>query len=161
MQKLAAVEEAKSLFQEAREWGVWKWLTEKPRARRTADAAWEALETYEKKVKGAWSDDLKAAYREAVAEAEAAADNKSRARHKLEKAQEEAKDVDSDLRAAARQLKKAEDAAEKLHWAAEATFDEADRRLSTSMAREGSRQAIDAWEAREKVIRKAEALGKR
>jgi chromosome segregation ATPase len=161
MQKLAPVEEAKTLFNEAKEWGVWKWLTEKSRARRTADAAWEALESCEKKVKSAWSDDLKKAYQEAVAEAELAVDGKARARHKLEKAQEEAKDVDAKIKLAAKQLKKAEDDADKLHWEAEATFDEADRRLSTSMAREGSQQAIDAWEARERVIRKAEALGKR
>ncbi len=161
MQKLAAVEEAKTLFNVAKEWGVWKWLLEKSRARRTADAAWEALETYEKKVKAAWSDDLKRAYHEAVAEAEFEADGKAKARHKYEKAQEEAKDVDPEIKLSAKRLKKAEDDAEKLHWQAEATFDEADRRLSTSMAREGSQQAIDAWEAREKVIRKAESLGKR
>ena len=159
--KLDAVEEAKTLFNEAKDWGVWKWLTEKSRVRRTADAAWEALEAHEKKVKSAWSDDLKKAYREAVAEAEAAVDGKARARHKYEKALEEAKDIDPKIKQSAKQLKKAEDDADKLHWEAEATFDEADRRLSTSMAREGSRQAIDAWEAREKVIRKAEALGKR
>ena len=51
MQKLAPVEEAKTLFNEAKDWGVWRWLTEKKRARRTADAAWEALEAHEKKVK--------------------------------------------------------------------------------------------------------------
>ncbi len=161
MQKLAAVEEAKTLFNEAKEWGVWKWLTEKSKVRRTADAAWEALEACEKKVKAEWGDDLKKAYREAVAEAEAAVDGKAKARHKLEKAQEEAKEVDPKIKSSAKQLKKAEDDADKLHWQAEGTFDEADRRLSTSMAREGSQQAIDAWEAREKVIRKAEALGKR
>ncbi len=159
MQKLEPVEEAKSLFNEAKEWGVWRWLTEKSRARRTADAAWEALDAYEKKVKAAWSDDLKKAYREA--EAEAALDGNARSRHKLEKAQEEAKDVDPEIKAAAKKFKKAEDEAYQLHMNAEATFDEADRRLSTSMAREGSQQAIDAWEAREKVIRKAESLGRR
>jgi hypothetical protein len=45
--------------------------------------------------------------------------------------------------------------------AAEAQFDEADRRLSTSMACEGAQMAIDAWEMREKVIRKAEALARK
>ena len=45
--------------------------------------------------------------------------------------------------------------------AAEAQFDEADRRMSTSMACEGAQMAIDAWEMREKVIRKAEALARR
>ena len=42
---------------------------------------------------------------------------------------------------------------------AEETFDEADRRMSTRMACEGARQAIHAWEEREKFLRKMEALG--
>ena len=45
--------------------------------------------------------------------------------------------------------------------AAETQFDEADRRMSTSMACTGAQMAIDAWEMREKFIRKAEALGRR
>ena len=159
MQKLAAVEEAKALFNEAKDWGVWRWLTEKRKARSAADAAWAALEDCEKQVKAGWSDDLKKAYHEA--ETEAAAEKDSRAKKRYEKAREEAKDVDPKIKLAARKLKEAEVDADKLHWDAEATFDEADRRLSTSMAREGSQQAIDAWEAREKVIRKAEALGKK
>ena len=65
MRKLPAVEEAKSLFNEAKEWGMWRWLTEKKRARTTADAAWAALDEYEAKVKDGWSDDLKKAYRAA------------------------------------------------------------------------------------------------
>ena len=44
--------------------------------------------------------------------------------------------------------------------AAEAQFDEADRRMSTSMACAGA-QVVGAWEMREKFIRKAEALGRR
>ena len=64
MQKLAAVEEAKTLLDVAKDWGVWKWLTEKKRVRSTADIAWEALEEYEKKVRDSWSDDLKKAYQE-------------------------------------------------------------------------------------------------
>ena len=63
MRKLPAVEEAKSLFNEANEWGMWRWLTEKKRARTTADAAWAALDEYEAKVKDGWPDDLKKAYR--------------------------------------------------------------------------------------------------
>jgi hypothetical protein len=141
MRKLAAVEEAKSLFNEAKEWGVWRWLTEKKKARSAADAAWAALEEYEKEVKHAWNDDLKKAYRAPGGKA--------------------AQEVDPEIRESAKKLKEAEEAADKLHWEAEATFDEADRRLSAGMAREGCHQAIAAWEAREKVIRKAEALGRK
>jgi hypothetical protein len=45
--------------------------------------------------------------------------------------------------------------------AAEAQFDEADRRMSAAMARQGAEMAIGAWELREKFIRKAEALARR
>ena len=51
--------------------------------------------------------------------------------------------------------------ARQAHDAAEAQFDEADRRMSTSMACAGAQVAVGAWEMREKFIRKAEALGRR
>jgi len=41
---------------------------------------------------------------------------------------------------------------------AEATFDEAEKQLSTRLAREGCRKAIESWDLHEKAIRKAEAL---
>jgi hypothetical protein len=44
---------------------------------------------------------------------------------------------------------------------AEATFDEAERRMSARMAREGAQKAADSWELHEKAIRKAEALARR
>ena len=159
MQKLAPVEEAKSLFNEAKEWGVWRWLTEKKRARSTADAAWAALEEYESKVKDAWSDDLKRAYLEACAEA--ALDGKAKSRREYEAAKAEAEGIDRKIKDAARDLKKEEDEAYKVHMQAEATFDEADRKMSTGLAREGSNQAIQAWDMREKVIRKAQSLGRK
>lgn len=124
MQKLPAVEEAKALFEEAKEWGVWRWLTEKRRARETADAAWDALEKREKQVKAGWSAERKKAFRE-----------------------------DRGLQAADARARQA-------HIDAEAQFDEADRRLSTSMAREGAQMAIDAWTMREKFIRKLESFGR-
>jgi hypothetical protein len=64
MRKLPAVEQAKQMFEEGKEWGVWRWLAEKRRARRTADAAWEALEACEKKVKDGWSAEVRAAFQE-------------------------------------------------------------------------------------------------
>jgi len=123
MHKLAPVEEAKALFAEAQDWGVWQWLTQKSRLRQTADAAWDALDAYEKEVKRSW---------------------------------------DSATRQAARQqLKPSDDEAYQARMDAEAQFDEADRRLSTSMAREGAQMAIDAWVMREKFIRKMEALSRK
>jgi len=123
MRKLAAVEEAKTLFEEAKDWGVWRWLTEKRRARQTADAAWEALEEYEKQVRASWNGDQA-------------------------------------IKQAAKKLKAADEEAYKARMDAEAKFDEADRRMSTALAREGSQMAIDAWVMREKFIRKLEALGR-
>ena len=159
MHKLAAVDEAKSLFNEAKDWGVWRWLTEKKRARSTADRAWAALEEYETGVKEAWSDDLKLAYLEVVAEA--ALDGKAKSKREYERAKADAEGIDPRIKDAARRLKLEEDEAEKVHWQAEATFDEADRKLSASLARKGSEEAIVAWEMREKVIRKAESLGRK
>jgi hypothetical protein len=159
MHKLAAVEEAKTMFEEGREWGVWRWLVEKRRARATADAAWEAFDEYEKKVKDSWSDDLKKADRELAAMA--AANGDARARRSYEKAKEQARGVDPALKLALQKLKAADEEAYKARMAAEDKFDEADRRLSTSMAREGAQLAIDAWVMREKFIRKMEALGRR
>jgi len=62
--------------------------------------------------------------------------------------------------AAVREVKKADDAAYEARIAAEATFDEAERRMSASMAREGAQQAIDAYSLHEHAIRKAEAVAR-
>jgi hypothetical protein len=159
MQKLIPVEEAKALMNEAKDWGVWRWLLEKKRVRAAADRAVDALADLEKKVKASWSDDLKKAYDEL--EAQAALDRNPRAKHRYEKAKEEAKNVDPQIKLAVRRVKEADDEAENARVDAEGTFDEAERRLSSSMAREGAQKAIDSWELRGKAIRKAEALARR
>jgi len=159
MHKLTPVEEAKTLFEEAKDWGVWRWLTEKRRVRQTADRAWEALDQCEEKVKASWSDGIRKAYREL--EAQAAANADGRAKRSYEKAREEAKDIDPEIKTAVQRLKQADEEAYKARMDAEAQFDEADRKLSSSMAREGAQMAIDAWLLREKFIRKMEALGRK
>lgn len=58
----------------------------------------------------------------------------------------------------AKKVKAADDEAYRAHMDAEATFDEAERQLSTSLAREGCQKAIQSWDLHEKAIRKAEAL---
>jgi hypothetical protein len=121
MHKLPPVEEAKALFEEAKDWGVWSWLTEKRKLRQTADAAWAALEECEAKVRASLGDGTR-------------------------------------MKAALHDLKTADRAAQKARVDAEAQFDEADRRMSTAMAREGAQMAIDAWTLREKFIRKLESL---
>lgn len=137
MRKLTPVEEAKALMREAVDWSLWGWLTRKRGLRATADAAWEALEAHEKKVKSGWSDEVKQAYR--------AKDSKA---------------GDSEWKAAIERMKEADKAWREARMAAEATFDEAERRMSTDMAREGATQAIAAWELTERAIRRAEALGR-
>lgn len=159
MQKLILVEEAKALMNEGKDWGVWRWLLEKGRVRAAADQANDALADLEKKVKASWNDDLKKAYREL--EAQASVDSNPRAKHRYEKAREEAKNVDPEIKLAVQRVKEADDRAYNAHVDAEQTFDDAERRLSASMAREGAQKAIDSWELREKAIRKAEALTRR
>jgi len=139
MHKLAPVENAKTLFHEAKDWSVWRWLIEKKKARTTADAAWEALDACEEKVKAAWAEEWQQAYL------------KPRRHNGL----------DPEVKAALDAIRQAEEESQKAHEAAEAQFDEADRRMSSSMACEGAQMAIDAWELREKFIRKAEALARR
>jgi hypothetical protein len=138
MRKLTPVEDAKALMREAIDWSLWSWLTQKRRLRTTADAAWEALEGYERKVKAAWSDDLKKAFRG-----------------------KDGNGLDAELKLALERMKEADDAWKAARETAEATFDEAERRMSTGMACEGAAQAIEAWELTEKAIRRAEALGRR
>jgi len=159
MRKLVQVEDAKSLLEVAKDWGVWKWLTEKKRVRQTADTAWEAFDELEKEIKDAWSADLQKAYFELDAEA-AVAEGGAPAKRKYEKARKEAEHVDPQTKAAAKKVKDALDEAYAVRMKAEDMFDEAERRLSTSMAREASQVAIDAYNMREKAVRKAEAAGR-
>jgi hypothetical protein len=159
MRKLVQVEDAKSLLEVAKNWGVWKWLMEKKRVRQTADIAWEAFDKLEKDVKSAWNDDLQKAYAELAAES-ALADGGAPAKRKYEKAKKEAADVDPKIKAVAQKLKETDDEAYRVRMEAEAMFDEAERRLSTSMAREASQVAIDAYNLREKAVRKAETAAR-
>lgn len=155
MQKLSSVEEAKSLLNEAKEWGTWRWLTEKKRVRTAADTAWADLEEVEKEIKGSWAENLRKAYRELQAASNLNGD--ARTRRQYEKAVDEAKDVDPDLKAFAERLKTADDEAFQARMTAEETFDEAERRMSIPLARQVSEQAIEAYGLREKFIRRAEA----
>jgi hypothetical protein len=159
MQRLEALEEAKALLLEARDWGVWKWLTEKTRVRAAADAAWAALEDVEKQAKGSWAEDLRKAYREL--QAADSVDGNAKGRQLYGKAKQEAKDVDPDLKLFAGKLKRADDEAFAARMAAEETFDVAERRMSVPLARRGSEEAIEAYELREKFIRRAEAAARR
>ena len=140
MRKLPEVEEAKALMTEALEWSVMKWLKEKKRVRKTADRANDALDQLSKETKLLWPNELRSAYA-------ALAQNTSRG-----------DPPDGAIPNAVKQMKRADDEALRARMDAESTFDEAERQLSTSMAREGCRKAIYSWELHEKAIRMAERL---
>src|SRR5215831_21071078 len=139
MQKVSSVEEAKALLNEAKDWSTWKWLTEKKRVRTAADVAWAELEEVEKGIKASWCHDLRLAYREL--QAASAFDTDGRTRRQYEKAVDEARDVDQEWKAYAAKLKKEDDDAFQARMTAEETFDEAERKLSIPLARQGSEQA--------------------
>jgi len=155
MRKLVAVEEARKVLNEGKGWSIWTWLFEKSRVRTTADAGTAALDALEQEVKALWSDDLRKAYREA--EAEAAAQQNPKAKRQYEKARAEAADVDPALKSAAHRVKEADDIATQARLHAEDVFAEAEKRMSGSMAREGAEAALEAYDLREKAIRRAEA----
>lgn len=145
MKKIPEVIEAKALMTEAQEWGVWRWLTEKRKVRLSADNCNDALARAEKNVIASWPADMQTAYEILAAEAEG---KKSR------------KKIDPEVLDCVRKIKDALDEAERVRLDAEDIFDRADRALSTSMAKQGTFRAIEAWELREKAIRKAESAAK-
>jgi uncharacterized protein YukE len=147
MQKLIEVEEARALMNVAKDWSVWRWLTEKKRVRQAADRAVDALDAARREVKDGWSGDLHKAYAELLP-------HDSKRQH--EKAKKDAEHIDAKIKAAANRVKDADDEAEAARLDAEETFEAAERRLSASLAREGARKALDSWDLKESAIRKAE-----
>jgi hypothetical protein len=147
MRKLPEVREARELMNEALDWSVFKWMFEKPRVRKTADIANDALDHLERSVKAQWCDQLKSAYAELTPKY-------SRRNQKNHQAPQP---VTPEVKLLAGKIKEADDAAHMARMAAESTFDEAERLLSVGLAQEGCEKAIHAWELQEKAIRKAEA----
>ena len=133
MRKLSEVEEARALMIEAMEWSVMKWLRDKKSVRKAADCADDALDRLAEETKLLWPDEVKAAYGAAM-------------------------QADAKISNAVKQVKRADEEASRARMDARSTFDEAERQLSTSMAREGCRKAIYSWELHEKAIRTAERL---
>ena len=138
MQKLKEVEEAKQIMTEAVNWSVMKWLSQKKRVRRAADVANDALNNLERVVKSNWNEQLRFAYKQV-----------SGAQGKVT--------VAGTFLELAKKIKRADDEALQAHDQAEATFDDAERQLSTTMARRGCQEAIRSWELHEKAIILAES----
>ena len=127
MKTLPEVETAKQLMNEATRWSVMRWLREKKRVRKTADQANAALDRVSEELRQRWPGDIKAAY-------QALGTNSAG-----ETAAPGQKTPAGDSRAfvIARKLKDADEEAYRARMAAEKTFDDAEKRLSTSLAREG------------------------
>ncbi len=157
MRKLPAVEDARAIMTEGTEWGVWKWLLEKKRVRGIADEARAALDEFEMKVKATWSDNLKIAYNHLVLQNGDAKQARQKAKPGKK---DEGPKLESQIMAAVQRVKEADDAAYNAHEDAEDAFAEAENRMSTSMAREAARKALEAYDLHEAAIRKAEALAR-
>jgi hypothetical protein len=155
MRKLPAVEDARAIMKQGMEWGAWKWLLEKKRVRGIADQARAALDELEMKVKLGWSDDLKITYNHLVAEN----GNAKRSRQQAKDAKQvRIPDTDPKVLTAAKALKEADDDAYNAHEDAEDLFAEAEKKMSTNMAREAAGKALVAYDRHEAAIRKAGAL---
>ena len=148
MEKISEVEAAKTLMTEAVSWSVMKWLREKKRVRKTADQANAALDQLNQAVKDRWHDSVRVAYASLVAQGPGSSTVAS----------QPTPAIDPQSRLSAKKVKEADDAAYRARMDAEETFDKAEKQLSTSLAREGCRKAIQSWELHEKAIRRAEAL---
>ncbi len=149
MRRLPEVEEAKTLMTEAAAWSVMKWLREKKRVRKVADNANAALDALDRQVKAGWNSETTSAYNELTQTAGSTSSKQSSAAA--------SQPTNSKIREFVRQVREADDQAYQARMDAERTFDDAERILSTSLAREGCRKAILSWDLHEKAIRRAEA----
>jgi len=147
--KLPEVATAKALMTEAMTWSVMKWLREKKKVRKAADQANAALDQLGEKTKEAWPEDFKVAYVSLDGSASKTPANGKKAPSIF---------ADSDHWSVVKKVKEADDEAYRARMTAEETFDEAERQLSTRLAREGCEKAIRAWDLKEKAISKAEAI---
>jgi hypothetical protein len=151
MDKLTEVETAKELMTEATRWSVMKWLREKRHVRDTADRANAALDQWSDSLRKKWPADLRDAYDALSAERSSPQSGTLRSVPHNGAAH----------LAIAKKIKEADDEAYRARTEAEKTFDEAEKKLSTAMAREGCLKAIRSWELKEKAIRNAQQLAGR
>ncbi len=132
------LDQARKIMTEAKQWSVMKWLSEKKRVRKVADAANLALDTLEESLRANWDPQLAAAYKE------------------LKSGPSPKNATNPETVRLANSIRRAHDAALGMRMEAEAIFDKAEKRLSTAMAREGCDKALDGWEAHEEAIRLSE-----
>ncbi len=113
----------------------------------------------EMKVKLTWSDELKLAYNQLVTENGDAKQARGKSKSKSAKTVANGK-IDPKVLAVITKVKEADDDAYNAHEDAEDLFAEAERKMSTRMAREAARKALEAYDLHEAAIRKAEALAR-
>lgn len=150
MRKVPEVEAAKALMIEAADWSVFRWLFEKRRVRETADEANVALDMLNQAVKARWSSAMKAAYKNLAAKAGGAGSGRQ--------AEPASQAIDPQVRLFAKKVKAADDAAYRARLAAEDAFDQAEREMNPALLREGCQKAVQAWELKERAIRRAESV---
>lgn len=135
---------------EAMKWSVMKWLREKKNVRKTADQANAALDKLNREVKQRWPSPVIAAYD--ILEAQSSPPSAANGRDRLLSPTIEQASV------LAKRMKEANDDAYQAREVAEKAFDDAEKQLSTRLAREGCLKAIHAWDMLEEVIRKGEDI---
>lgn len=131
VKKIPEVEQARGLMTEAIDWSVMKWLSEKKKVRKTTDRANAVLNQVEAGIRAKWSPHFRSAYEESGA-------------------------ASTEMKRLASRIRLEHEAAKRLRMDAEATFDGAEKRLSTAMAREGCRKAIEGWDHHLEAIRLAD-----
>ena len=141
MNRLKEVEHARAIMNEAIDWSVLRWLAEKKKVRRAADAANAALRAEHESIMSQWPADLRRAYH-AVAT----------------KAQTDG--FSEEIVRLARQLHSADVKANTAHEQAEATFAKAEKERSSYIARQGCAEALHSWDLLEKANAKAAAAVK-
>jgi hypothetical protein len=137
---------------EAMKWSVMKWLREKKNVRKTADQANAALDELNREVKQRWPDSVKSAYEALEAQPSLPAQGDHHHR------QQSPPSIGSEASLLAKKLKDANDEAYRARAIAEEAFDEAEKQLSTRLAREGCLKAIHSWDMLEEAIRKGESI---
>jgi hypothetical protein len=155
MRKLSAVEDARAIMTQGMDWGMWKWMLEKKTVREIADKARATLDDVEMKVKLTWGDELKIAYNQLVEED---GNSKRSGRRANDDKKVKSQNPDAKIIAVVKGVKQADDDAYNAHEDAEDLFAEAEKKMSTSLAREAAGKALVAYDLHEAAIRKAEAL---
>jgi hypothetical protein len=148
MKEPPEVRDAKELMNQAMDWSSFRWLFEKSRVREIADRANAALDRLNRNIKARWSGGAKEVYKELAASKSAPTEHEN----------SKVATSPTELAALLQKVIEADEAAHKARRNAEDTFDEAEKQMSTTLAKEGCKMAIRSWELHEKAIRRAEEV---